>query len=99
MIRQRCHPESAVGGWGREIRTRDSHTCGMAGRKLDPRVLTVLVVLHVVVATFTWRDIKRRDAEQIRGPKWLWRLASAVQMGNALAYWLFGRKRANRAAV
>ena len=31
---------------------------------------------------------------KIRGPKWVWRLASAEQMGNSLAYWLFARKSA-----
>jgi hypothetical protein len=71
----------------------DWHTCGVPKRKLDPRVLACLIVLHVVVATFTWRDIERRDPSQIRGPKWLWRIATAVQTGNSFAYWVFGRKR------
>jgi len=48
---------------------------------------------HVIVAALTWRDIDRRTDEQVRGPRWLWRIASAAQMGNALIYWLFARKR------
>jgi hypothetical protein len=68
----------------------------MAGRKSNGKLLAVLAVIHVVVAAFTWRDIKNRDPDQIRGPKWVWRIASAVQMGNALVYWLFARKSPNR---
>lgn len=65
---------------------------GMAQRKPNPKLLAGLIVVHVVVATFTWRDIRHRDPSQIRGPKWVWRLASAAQTGNSLAYWLFARK-------
>jgi hypothetical protein len=64
----------------------------MTGRKPNRKLLAVLAVLHVVVAVFTWRDIQKRDPSQIRGPKWVWRTASAAQMGNALVYWLFARK-------
>jgi hypothetical protein len=67
----------------------------MTRRKLDPRLLVGLIVMHVVVASLTWRDISHRDQSQIRGPKWVWRLASTVQMGNSLAYWLFARKSAD----
>lgn len=66
----------------------------MTRRKLDPKLLAALVVAHVVVAAFTWRDIAHRDASQIRGPKWAWRVASAAQMGNSLVYWLFARRAA-----
>jgi hypothetical protein len=51
-------------------------------------------VLHVVVVALTWRDLDRRTPAEVRGPKWLWRAASSVQMGNAALYWLFGRRRA-----
>ncbi len=64
----------------------------MTRRKLDPRLLAALIAAHVVVAALTWRDIERRGADQIRGPKWVWRVASAAQMGNALVYWLFARR-------
>lgn len=59
----------------------------------SPRVLAALVVAHVIVVTLTWRDIRYRTDDQIRGSKRLWRIASAGQMGNALVYWLFARKR------
>jgi hypothetical protein len=67
----------------------------VARRKLDPRLLAGLIAAHIVVAALTWRDIGRRQPDQIRGPKWVWRVASAVQMGNSLVYWLFARKGTN----
>jgi hypothetical protein len=38
-------------------------------------------------------DIKRRPAEQIRGPKGMWRSAMAVNLLGPLSYFVFGRKR------
>jgi hypothetical protein len=64
----------------------------MVRRKPSPPVLAALVVAHVVVTTITWRDLSRRSAAQLRGPKWFWRLFTGVQMGNSAVYWLVGRK-------
>ena len=38
-------------------------------------------------------DINRRPAEQIRGPKALWRAAMAVNLLGPLSYFAIGRKR------
>lgn len=38
-------------------------------------------------------DINRRPAEQIRGPKALWRSAMAVNLLGPLSYFAVGRKR------
>jgi Phospholipase_D-nuclease N-terminal len=38
-------------------------------------------------------DIKRRPAEQIRGPKALWRAAMVINLIGPLSYFAFGRKR------
>jgi hypothetical protein len=67
----------------------------VARRKLDPKLLAALIAAHVVVVALTWRDIGHRQPDDIRGPKWVWRAASAVQIGNALVYWLFARKATN----
>jgi hypothetical protein len=53
---------------------------------------TGLVVAQVSVTTITWRDFSRRSAEQLRGPKWFWRLFTGIQMGNSAVYSLVGRK-------
>jgi hypothetical protein len=38
-------------------------------------------------------DIRRRPAEQIRGPKTLWRAAMAVNLLGPVSYFVVGRKR------
>ena len=38
-------------------------------------------------------DINRRPAEQIRGPKALWRAAMAVNLLGPLSYFAVGRRR------
>lgn len=38
-------------------------------------------------------DIQRRPADQIRGPKGLWRAAMAVNLLGPVSYFAFGRRR------
>jgi hypothetical protein len=52
-----------------------------------------MVVVQAVVGTLTVRDINRRPAEQVRGPKLLWKLWGGTNTFGALVYWLFGRRR------
>lgn len=40
-------------------------------------------------------DIKRRPAEQIRGPKRAWRAAAAINGIGPVSYFVFGRRRAS----
>jgi len=91
---ERCR-NPGDGGRGGERVDPEWHIWWMSRRKLDPRLMVILIVVHTVVATLTWRDISHRDQSQIRGRKWVWRLASTVQMGNSLAYWLFASKSAD----
>jgi hypothetical protein len=58
-----------------------------------PRVYAGLLVAHLIVTSLTWRDLRHRSDEQVRGPKRLWRVASAANMSNSLAYVVFGRRR------
>ena len=55
-------------------------------------VLIALVILHIIVTAVTLRDLKQRTDTQVRGPRWLWRVFTPLQMGNSLVYWLVGRK-------
>lgn len=57
------------------------------------RAVAVAVALAVwaVVTPFMWRDLRRRSPDQVRGPKWLWWIASLNLSGSA-SYWMFGRK-------
>ena len=52
----------------------------------------VLFLAEVGLAVLTWRDIRNRPAEEIRGSKRLWRIVSTINPGNSVAYWLVGRR-------
>jgi len=51
----------------------------------------VALLIWAVVTPYMWRDLRFRTPDQVRGPKWLWWIASANLSGSA-AYWMFGRK-------
>jgi len=53
------------------------------------RILLFLIG-HVLVATWTWRDIRQRPARQVRGSKALWQVFSAVNTLGSVSYWLIG---------
>jgi hypothetical protein len=55
------------------------------------RILLFLIG-HVLVAAWTWRDIRQRPARQVRGSKALWRVFSAVNTLGSVSYWLIGRR-------
>jgi hypothetical protein len=75
------------------------------GQKAGPltdqqkKVLAVALVLHVIVLTLTWRDLRRRPDAAVRGRKRLWRIAATMNTTGSLAYWLFGRRRQPREAA
>ena len=56
-------------------------------------VLAAVAVVHVTAVGLTWRDLRSRPAEQVRGPKKVWQVASALNTTGSVAYWLFGRRR------
>jgi hypothetical protein len=66
----------------------------------ETRTKTLLVAgvlaLWAAVTPLMWRDLHRRTSAEVRGPKWLWWIASANLSGSA-AYWLFGRRRGSSA--
>jgi hypothetical protein len=53
----------------------------------------IIVPIQVLLAAAAWRDLARRTDDQVRGPKNLWRALAVLNPGNALLYWLFGRRR------
>ena len=61
--------------------------------KPNKLVLAVVGVVHLTVMTLTWRDLRSRPADQVRGNKKIWRVASALNTTGSAAYWLFGRRR------
>ncbi len=61
------------------------------------KVLVFVLVIHLIMVRLTWLDLRRRPESAVRGPKSLWRLASAMNTMGSLTYWLFGRRPAERA--
>jgi hypothetical protein len=60
------------------------------------RMIIVGVVLEGIVKLLALRDLKRRPADEVRGPKWLWGSVIAVANSAGLvpaAYFLLGRRR------
>ncbi len=57
------------------------------------KVLIAVLVVHVIVARFTLRDLRRRPASAVRGPKRLWRFWATLNTTGSIAYWLVGRRR------
>ena len=49
--------------------------------------------VEVGMAAAAWWDLARRPAEQVRGPKWCWGLAIAVNVVGPVAYFTVGRRR------
>lgn len=58
------------------------------------RLITVAGVVEVVLLAAALFDIKRRPAEQIKGPKWMWSALAFVNIVGPLSYFAFGRRRA-----
>jgi len=52
-----------------------------------------LAAVEVVVTTIAFRDLHGRTAEQVNGPRWLWRISFLVQPFGPAGYLLLGRKR------
>ncbi len=61
-------------------------------RKPNRYLLAAIVAVEIGIAALTWRDLRRRPAEQIRGSKRFWRVVSTLNPGNSIAYWLVGRR-------
>jgi hypothetical protein len=61
-------------------------------RKFKP--LAVVIPAHIAVTAFTWRDLRGRSPEEVRGSKRLWQVASGANTLGSLLYFTLGRKRA-----
>ena len=56
------------------------------------KAVVLVVTGHALAAAFTWRDIRQQPAQQVRGSKAFWRIASAVNTLGSAGYWLIGRR-------
>jgi hypothetical protein len=66
-------------------------------KRLSPlarRLLWVVLAMEAVLIVATERDIHRRPAEGIRGPKLLWRVVATQNVVGPAAYFGLGRRPA-----
>jgi Phospholipase_D-nuclease N-terminal len=56
------------------------------------RAVWVLLAFEAVLIIVAQRDIQRRPAERIRGPKLLWRAVATLNVIGPAAYYAFGRR-------
>lgn len=56
------------------------------------RLIVAGGLVEAVVTTVALRDLRRRPADEVRGPKAAWLLASFVQPVGPVAYLLRGRR-------
>jgi hypothetical protein len=64
----------------------------MKRRQPPPAAVAGLAVAATVSGTLALRDLGRRPAGQVRGSKRMWRVIIALNPGNSILYWLFGRR-------
>ena len=65
-------------------------------RNLTPAArvgLWALLALELVLIVAAQRDIQRRPADRIRGPKLLWRVVAMLNVIGPAAYFGLGRRR------
>jgi hypothetical protein len=56
------------------------------------RAIAVVGAIEAIMTLAAWRDLARRSAGDVRGPKWAWAGAVLVQPFGPPAYFTLGRK-------
>lgn len=65
-------------------------------KSLDPRLrvpVAIAAAVQVALTVATLVDLRRRDADQVKGPKKVWAAAAFVNFVGPIAYFVFGRRR------
>lgn len=57
------------------------------------RIVVVGGVVQVSLQAAALRDLRRRPADEVKGPRWLWVCASFINTAGPIAYFLLGRRR------
>jgi hypothetical protein len=68
----------------------------------DLRPLTRILIIAGAIVQFgllgaAQADIRRRDPNQLNGPRWLWVAVSFINFVGPIAYFVFGRRKATSA--
>ncbi|HJX79027.1 PLD nuclease N-terminal domain-containing protein [Glutamicibacter sp.] len=56
-------------------------------------VVAIIAITELTLMIATLLDLRKRPAEQVKGPKILWTLASAINIFGPIAYFLVGRRK------
>lgn len=61
-----------------------------------PAKVAVVVgsLVELALTAVAMRDLSKRSADEVRGPKWIWRLVSLVQPVGPILYLVLGRRSA-----
>lgn len=65
-------------------------------KPLDPRLrvpVALAAVVQFALTAATLRDLRHRDADELRGPRKLWAAAAFVNYIGPIAYFTYGRRR------
>lgn len=57
------------------------------------RMVVVGGIVQITLQMLALRDLRRRPAELVRGPKWVWLPATSVNVVGPIAYFVLGRRR------
>jgi hypothetical protein len=59
-----------------------------------PAKVAVVVgsLVELALTAVAMRDLSKRSADEVRGPKWIWRLVSLVQPVGPILYLVLGRR-------
>jgi hypothetical protein len=63
---------------------------------MTPRQRQMVVtgaVVQIALQFAALRDIRRRTAEEVNGPRWAWAGATFINTIGPVAYFVFGRRR------
>lgn len=64
--------------------------------ELSPRAragVVAIAAMEAALTTAALRDLHSRNRSELKGPKWVWRLAMLVQPVGPIVYLIVGRKR------
>ncbi len=75
---------------------RLNHPKKRSFRELDRRTQIAVVAAGIIELTLmiaALRDLRRRPARLVRGPKPLWAVVSCLNVLGSLSYFIFGRRK------
>lgn len=58
------------------------------------RILTVVgALIQFTLLVLAQRDLAKRPVEQVKGPKWVWRIVTMINFLGPISYFAFGTRK------